>query len=205
MALNPIKRGLKVQVEFETGSKRTILDTYILEPDSDRLTLSFPDSKREFAPYLREGTEIKAFIYTFTGIMIVNSIIYDSPFDGKFIIEFNEQHQIIQRRKYLRMPYITDFFIQREEGNIKANSVDIGGGGVRFITDYQLKAGQNYKIQLRLTPFEPMIKAEGIILKKNFYKSNEYVLEFMKIDEKERDKIVKKCLQIENAQNKTTM
>ena len=47
MALNPIKRGLKVQVEFETGSKRTIIDTYILEPDSDRLTLSFPDSKRE--------------------------------------------------------------------------------------------------------------------------------------------------------------
>lgn len=205
MALNPIKRGLKVQIEFETGSKRNILDTYILEPDSDRLTLSFPDSKREFAPYLREGTEIKVFIYTFTGIMIIDSIVYDSPFDGKFIIEFNEQHQVIQRRKYLRMPYITDFFLEKEDGNLKTESVDIGGGGVRFITDYPLKASSHYRVQLRLSAYEPMIKAEGTILKKNFYKPNEYVLEFMKIDEKERDKIVQKCFQIEKTQNKTTM
>lgn len=205
MALNPIKRGLKVQIEFETGSKRNILDTYILEPDSDRLTLSFPDSKREFAPYLREGTEIKVFIYTFTGIMIIDSIVYDSPFDGKFIIEFNEQHQVIQRRKYLRMPYITDFFLEKEDGNLKTESVDIGGGGVRFITDYPLKASQNYRVQLRLSAYEPMIKAEGIILKKNFYKPNEYVLEFMKIDEKERDKIIQKCFGLEKIQNKTTM
>ena len=205
MALNPIKRGLKVQVEFETGSKRTILDTYIVEPDSDRLTLSFPDSKREYAPYLREGTEIKAFIYTFTGIMIIDSIVYDSPFDGKFIIEFNEQHQIIQRRKYLRMPYITDFFLEKTDGNIKTTSVDISGGGVRFITETPLKADEKYKVQLRLNPFEPMLKAEGIILKKNFYKSNEYVLEFMEIEEKEREKIIQKCLMLERSQNKTTM
>ena len=50
-----------------------------------------------------------------------------------------------------------------------------------------------------------MIKAEGIILKKNFYKSNEYVLEFMEIEEKEREKIIQKCLMLERSQNKTTM
>ena len=205
MALNLIKRGLKVQVEFEVGSKKNILDTYILQPDSDRLTLSFPDSKREYAPYLREGTEIKAFIYTFTGIMIIDSIVYDSPFDGKFTIEFNEDHQIIQRRKYLRMPYITDFFLQRPDGNIKTTSVDICGGGVRFVTDIVLKADEQYKVQLRLNNFEPMIKASGIILKKNFYKPNEYVLEFMEIDEKEREKIIQKCIKLEQEQNKTTM
>lgn len=205
MAINPIKRGLKVQVEFTTGSKRNILETYILEPDYDRLTLSFPESKREFAPYLREGTEIKAFIYTFTGIIIVDSIVYDSPFDGQFVIEFNESHQVIQRRKYVRTPFIVDFFIQKEGGNIKTNTVDIGGGGVRFISDTPLKANDICHVQLRLNSFEPMIKAEGIILKKHFYRPNEYVLEFMIINENDRNKIIQRCLQIEREQSKTSM
>lgn len=205
MLKNPIKKGLKVQIEFNIGSKRTIIDTYIITPESDRLVLSFPDEKREYAPYLREGSEIKAFVYTFNGIIIVESCVYDSPFDGSITIEFNEQHQIIQRRKYIRMPYITDFFIQRETNNIKSTTVDISGGGIRFFTDTELKAESIHKVQLRLTNHESMIKAEGIILKKNFYRPNEYVLEFMQIDEKDRDKIIQKCFTIEKELSKNDM
>lgn len=205
MLKSPIKRGLKVQIEFSIGRKRNMLDTYILEPDSDRLTLSFPESKREFAPYLREGVEIKAFIFTFSGIIILESIVYDSPFDGKFIIEYNEEHHVIQRRKYLRMPYMTDFFIQLNEKNIKTTSVDICGGGVRFTTNEQLKAGNTYQAQLRISAHEPLIKMTGILIKKHFYKPNEYVLEFTVIDEEDREKIVQKCLNIEKEVNKTSL
>lgn len=202
MAQNPIKSGLKVQVEFETGSRKTRIDCYIINPDTDRLTLSFPESKSEFIPYLSEGSEVKAFIYSFTGILIIDSIVYDSPFDGKFVIEFNEQHQIIQRRKYLRMPYITDFFLQIEDNNVKTTSVDISGGGVRFITDKRIDVQKPIKAQLRLASFEPLIKAEGIILKKNFYKNEEYVMEFTQISEENREKIIQKCLLIEREQLK---
>lgn len=205
MLKNPIKRGLKVQIEFSVGRKRNMLESYILEPDSDRLTLSFPESMRDFAPYLREGVEIKAFIFTFNGIIILESIVYDSPFDGKFIIEYNEQHHVIQRRKYLRMPYLTDFFLQLNDNNIKTTSVDICGGGVRFTTDQQLKADSTYQAQLRLIKHEPLIKVSGIILKKSFYKTNEYVLEFTIINEDDREKIIQKCLQIEKELNKTSM
>ena len=200
--INPVKKGQKVQIEVETGSKRTIIDCYILEPDSDRLTLSFPASKSEFVPYLSEGTEIKAFVYSFTGIMIFESIVFDAPFDGQIVIEFAEKHQIIQRRKYVRIPYITDLFLERDEGNIKAQTVDISGGGVRFLTDIQLKAEQHFKAQLRLNNFEPMIKVNGHILKKNFYKGNEYVLEFAQIKEQDREKIVQKCFNLQIIQNK---
>lgn len=204
MASSPIKRGQKVQVEVETGSRKTIIDCYILEPDSDRLTLSFPESKNEFAPYLSEGTEIKAFLYSFTGIMIFDSIVFDSVFDGKLVIEFSEKHQVIQRRKYVRMPYITDFFLERKSGNIKTQTVDISGGGVRFLTDKLLASEQHFKAQLRLNNFEPMIKVEGHILKKNFYKTNEYVMEFAQIEEKDREKIIQKCRMIEFEQIKNS-
>ena len=118
------------------------------------------------------------------------------------VIEFNEENQVIQRRKYLRMPYITDLYLQLEEGNIKVNTLDIGGGGVRFLFEKTLQDSQKINAQLRYAPYEPLIKLQGMILKKNFYKPNEYVLEFMQIKEEDRDKIIKKCIDLEREQNK---
>lgn len=102
------------------------------------------------------------------------------------------------------MPYITDFFLERESGNIKTQTVDISGGGVRFLTDKLLASEQHFKAQLRLNNFEPMIKVEGHILKKNFYKTNEYVMEFAQIEEKDREKIIQKCRMIEFEQIKNS-
>lgn len=203
MAPNPIKRGLKVVVELDTGSftgSKTRIDCYIIEPEYDRLTVSFPESKSEFIPYLSEGTEIKAFIYSFTGIIIVDSIVFDSPYDGKMVIEYNEENHIIQRRKYLRMPYITDMFLIREDQNVRANTIDIGGGGVRFQCSHSFVDMESVSVQLKLAHFEPIIKVEGTILKKNFYKPDEYVLEFMKISESDRERIIKKCVTLEREQ-----
>lgn len=203
MAPNPIKRGLKVVIELDTGSftgSKTRIDCYIIEPEYDRLTVSFPESKSDFIPYLSEGTEIKAFIYSFTGIIIVDSIVFDSPYDGRMVIEYNEENHIIQRRKYLRMPYITDMFIVGAERNIRANTIDIGGGGVRFQCSEHLADMDSVSVQLKLAQFEPIIKVDGTILKKNFYKPDEYVLEFMKISEDDRERIVKKCVTLEKEQ-----
>lgn len=203
MAPNPIKRGLKVVVELDTGSftgSKTRIDCYIIEPEYDRLTVSFPESKNEFIPYLSEGTEIKAFIYSFTGIIIVDSIVFDAPYDGRMVIEYNEENHIIQRRKYLRMPYITDMFIIGNEQNIRTNTIDIGGGGVRFLSSHRFVDNESVSVQLKLAQFEPIIKVEGTILKKNFYKPDEYVIEFMKIAEADRDRIIKKCVALEREQ-----
>ncbi len=200
MALSAVKSGQKVQIEVDTGINKTIIDCYIIEPESDRLTLSFPESKNEYTPYLSEGTEVKAFVYSFTGIMIFDSIVFDPPYNGTIVIEFSEHHQVIQRRKYLRMPFISDFFIIRDEGNVKTATVDLSGGGVRFLCETQIVPDKVYKAQLRLESYEPMIKVEGTVIKKNFYRTNEYVMEFLKIEEKDRDKIIQKCLKIERIQ-----
>ena len=200
MALSAVKSGQKVQIEVDTGINKTIIDCYIIEPESDRLTLSFPESKNEYTPYLSEGTEVKAFVYSFTGIMIFDSIVFDPPYNGTIVIEFSEHHQVIQRRKYLRMPFISDFFIIRDEGNVKTATVDLSGGGVRFLCETQIVPDKVYKAQLRLESYGPMIKVEGTVIKKNFYRTNEYVMEFLKIEEKDRDKIIQKCLKIERIQ-----
>ena len=151
---------------------------------------------------MSEGTEIKAFVYSFTGIMIFDSIVFDSPYNGMIVIEFSEHHQVIQRRKYLRMPFITDFYIIREEeGNIKTSTVDISGGGIRFTCETPVEPDRLYPAQLRLSAAQHLIKLEGVILKKNFYRANEYVMEYTEIEEKDRDKIIQKCLELERIQN----
>ena len=56
------------------------------------------------------------------------------------------------------------------------------------------------------TPCKSVVECYSETLNvKYFYKSNEYVLEFMEIEEKEREKIIQKCLMLERSQNKTTM
>lgn len=202
MTINPIKKGQKVQIRFKIGSKKNIIDTYIIEPDTDRLTLSFPESKQEIAPYIREGTEIKVFIYSNTGIIVIDSIVYDSPMDGKIVIEYSENRQIIQRRKYTRIPVNMDFFIQKEDGNIKTKTIDISGGGVRFVSETPLIINDLCHVQLRLNYYRKMIKAEGVIHKKQFYHQNEYTLEFTIINDNDRDKIIQKCAQLEKEQRK---
>jgi len=196
MQKSPIKAGLKVQIEFNIGSKKNILNSFILESEHDRLKLSFPEEKREIAPFLREGTEIKAFIYTYSGIIVVESVVFDSPLGDNFVIEFNEEHQTIQRRQYKRVQYTTDLFIQINKDNIKTTTTDVSGGGVRFNLAQPLETGATYNIQLRIVPHEPMIKATGITIKKVFYKENEYVLEFVDIKEEDRKKIIKQCTTI---------
>ena len=197
-----IKKGLKVQIEFESGfGKKSRIDCYILDYEDDRIELMYPASKEEFIPYLSEGTELKAFIYTFGGIQVLDSIVLNSPLED-FTIEYHEDTQIIQRRKYLRVPLITELFITLPEGNKKSETLDVSGGGIRFAFGQTLENQKVYNGSLRLEKYEPLIFFTGIVSKKSFFKPDEYVIEFTEIDENSREKIIKKCVEVDRMNNK---
>ena len=200
--MTAIKRGLKVQIEFESGfGKKSRIDCYILDYEDDRIELMYPASKEEFIPYLSEGTELKAFIYTFGGIQVLDSIVLNSPLED-FTIEYHEDTQIIQRRKYLRVPLITELFITLPEGNKKSETLDVSGGGIRFAFGETLENQKVYNGSLRLEKYEPLIFFTGIVSKKSFFKPDEYVIEFTEIDENSREKIIKKCVEVDRMNNK---
>lgn len=196
-----LHKGQKVQIEFETNNTitgtKTRIDCYISDYEDDRINLHFPKDKEEFIPYLSEGAEIKAFIYTFSGIIVLNSIVFDSPMEEQFTIEYPKDIQVIQRRKYLRMNYKTDFFINLDDENKKTETLDISGGGIRFTLNERLESKKVYKCNVRLEKYDPLLSAEGIILKKSFFKPNEYVIEFTQISEHSRNKIIQKCIALD--------
>lgn len=198
-----IAKDTKVQIEFLTDSRdRIFLDCFVESSEVDRLNLRFPEKGEEYLHYLNEGSAVKTFIYTYTGIWILNSMIIDAPHDGIITIEFKEEHQVIQRRKYFRMFHRTDFYVYLPSKKVLTKTIDISGGGVRFQSDEVIKQGEQYNATLVLQQPMRQIPLMGRILKKNPNKHNEYVMEFTAIIEKERENIISYCILLEREKNK---
>ena len=128
-------------------------------------------------------------------------MIIEPPKDGLLTLEFKEEHQVIQRRKYFRIFFVTDLYIYLPDKKIKTETIDISGGGVRFLSEEAIKQGEQYNAVLVLSENQE-IPVMGRILKKSPAKPKEYVMEFTAIIEKEREKIIKKCVLVERERNK---
>lgn len=168
---------------------------------NDRITLQCSKEVLDNAEYLQEGDEVSVKIFTPIGIKLYDALIINSPLEGDFTIEFVEDYlKEIQRRKYLRVSYKTKVILLREKGNIIVYTSDIGGGGIRFSCDTAIRDGQVINCMIYLPPQITSVKAKGVILKDEHLAPDEYVLTFTKIDEFDREKIIKKTVEL-SAQN----
>ena len=194
-----ISKDTKVRIEFEDSSKKVCnIDCYVVDTEADRLILSFPPEFRGYLGYLGEGEVVKAYIYSYSGILILNPMIIEPPNEENLItIEFKEEQQVIQRRQYFRNSYETDFYIIVDGKKLSARTIDVSGGGVRFFCKEEIKPEEIYAGELRISSIDDPIKLSGRVFKKNPDKKNEYVFEYTQIEEKQRERIIKKCVLIE--------
>lgn len=194
-----ISKDTKVRIEFEDSSKKVCnIDCYVVDTEADRLILSFPPESRGYLGYLGEGEVVKAYIYSYSGILILNPMIIEPPNEENLItIEFKEEQQVIQRRQYFRISYETDFYIIVDGKKLSARTIDVSGGGVRFFCKEEIKPEKIYAGELRISSIDDPIKLSGRVFKKNPDKKNEYVFEYTQIEEKQRERIIKKCVLIE--------
>ena len=194
-----ISKDTKVRIEFEDSSKKVCnIDCYVVDTEADRLILSFPPEFRGYLGYLGEGEVVKAYIYSYSGILILNPMIIEPPNEENLItIEFKEEQQVIQRRQYFRISYETDFYIIVDGKKLSARTIDVSGGGVRFFCKEEIKPEEIYAGELRISSIDDPIQLSGRVFKKNPDKKNEYVFEYTQIEEKQRERIIKKCVLIE--------
>lgn len=197
--MNDIIENQQIKLSFKiSDDSQKDLSCSIKKAYKDRLALNFPKETIDYINYLQEGDEVKANIYTPTGIKMFDAIILNSPLESEFIIEFVEDYIEIQRRKYLRSDLDTKVIIERgEEDNIVTHTLDIGGGGIRFFYQGDFHHQENVGCLLYLPMYLRSIKARGIIIRDEYLKKNEHVLVFTKIEERERDKIIKKCIELQ--------
>lgn len=196
--MSEIREGQKTKLFFKAaGGSEKELECSIKKIYTDRISLNFPKEEvMQHIDYLQEGDEVNVKIFTPSGIKMFDAIILDSPLEPEFVIEFVEDYIEIQRRKYLRMELNTKILIESSKGNVITHTYDIGGGGLRFYYEGSFENKETVSCRLFL-PDTPYIQIQGIIVKDDRFKENEHVLVFTKIEESERDKIIKKCFEVQ--------
>lgn len=195
--MGEIRKGQKVKLHFkaaDNSDKET--DCFIKEIYSDRLFLTISQDILENIQHLEEGNELSVKIFTPIGVKVFDTIILNSPLEPDFVIEYIEDSPQIQRREYTRVELELKVIIEREgRDNLVTHTIDISGGGLRFFSQVDFEPNESVRVLLYLPFSIRSIKAQAIIVKNEHLSKNEYVLLFTKIDERERDKIVKQCFE----------
>ena len=194
----PVRRNQNVRIEFEESKlHKEQLICRVLKVHRDSITLDSTDMNPYYTSLVYEGKEVKVYIHDRGGIIILDSMVLTSPADGEFLIELPPNHKNIQRRKYTRAYTALPVVLKTQTESINATTIDIGGGGIRINSKTPLLPGTSYVIFLYLTSSD-IAFARGEIETKPHLPENEFIVSFTNIDEKNRDKIIKRCLVLES-------
>ncbi|MBQ3311647.1 PilZ domain-containing protein [bacterium] len=189
----------KAQIFFDGENDIEMeLDCIIKNIFNDRLELEYPsDAPSTLKQYLCEGTPIDVKVFTPVGLVAFDSVVINSPEEESFVIEYAEDAAVIQRRNYSRYSLKTKLELESRKEVFVASTIDISGGGIKFFSSEDLEPEQAVKGKLYLRNFNTPAIFEGEILDNPSLQPDEYTLAFTNIDEKERDKIIKTCFDID--------
>lgn len=162
----------------------------------DRIALNTPKEIMNYVDYLQEGDDVSVKIFTPSGVKAYDAIVLNSPLEEDFVVEFVDNYIEIQRRMYLRMAFNTKVLIKKGVTNIVTHTLDIGGGGIRFYYEGVFEPNETVSCNIFFSDMAA-IQAQGIVIKEGHLKENEHVMVFTKIEENNRDKIIKKCFELQ--------
>ena len=202
--MGEIREGQKAKLIYKMidDSQREV-DCFIKEVHRDRLSLDYPAEVIDYLEYFSEGEELLVKIFTPSGVKVFDAVIINSPLERDFVIEYVDNPIKIQRRAYLRMAAETKVIIERTDAdNIVTKTTDIGGGGVRFSYGGSFFPNESVGCLLYLPLEVYSVRAKGVIIKPLHLTADEHVLQFTEIDERDRDRIMKKCFELEAAKYK---
>ena len=224
-----VNQRLSIILDTPEGEKSIL--SYVREVYPDRLVLTRPQDWEENIAYLEEGEEIRTKLFTRIGVLLYTAVILNSPADDAFTIEYNEDFaQILQRRAYTRVALETvvdcsydelvkaeivnngnkDNFVEYsaplscefEKKVVEAETVDIGGGGLRIKTKEDLPRQKTITFKINL--FDDIIIAKGVIVENNNLPEHQYGVQFTQISDEDRNKIIKTCFKIDAIINRKT-
>ncbi len=161
--------------------------------EEDRIGLVFPKDRQDIIRELPEGKEIEAIVYSNSGIFVFASIVINSPLEHDFVIELPAEKKKIQRREYVRTPVNLELCLRREDARFETRTINVGGGGIRFIAGEEFKTDDRWLFSLSL-PEGRTIRGAGKVLYTLLQgRTTASVIIFTDIDETERNRIIKLC------------
>lgn len=194
-----IKEGQKVKIiaSLADDSKKEF-DCLVKAINKESLSLEPRSGVFDIVGYLEEGSELKVNIFTPFGVKIFDSVILNEPEESDLTIEHVEDAEIVQRREYVRVEFYTKLVI--EKAGVKpiiAQTIDISGGGVKFMADGVFDLDETVDATLYLPDPIPSIKFQAVVIKHSHFSPKQHVLVYTQISERDRDKIIKQCFEIQ--------
>jgi len=171
-----------------------------LDADYDRLYLKFPPEKREFSQYFYEGKIINVTLDSIDGRRIYPALILYEPKNGLLVVEYYENNNTNQRRQDFRVKATKLIEVNINDVNVHAVTIDISGGGMRFIIADELQDGAEYKASLIMHSKEQPIPLTFLVRNVYFVSSEkqyEISAKFVSISEQDRQRITKFCFDMQ--------
>jgi c-di-GMP-binding flagellar brake protein YcgR len=158
---NRDKLSLLEKIEIEVSGKDKI-ETYYsrveeIKDDSSTYLIMRPVSKGSYT-YLFPGQELRVIFYRKDAKYFFDAIVLKGAKEvkGNFVeIGKVSDIQKLQRRDYFRLDIVVPVEViiydsDKNETKIRANTIDISGGGLKILSKYSLKESSNVDIKIQI-------------------------------------------------------
>lgn len=196
--MKEFEAGQKLTLRFKTYSFQTItISCTVKWSEKDRIALVYPEKYLNVAKNLHVGKDLEVVVYTNSGIYVFDSIVMHSPLEHDFVIEIPDEKKRMQRRDYVRAHFGFEFLLSKGNLKIKTKTINIGGGGIRFKVNEELRTNDIWDFTLYLAD-NTEIHGQGVILYSLLQgKITTSAMKFIDISELDRSKLIKKCFEEE--------
>lgn len=149
--------------------------------------------------YFREGQEVELSIYFSSKVIIMASLVINTPYEEAFTLELNDEFIVIQRRQYVRADIPLDISLY-QDGRLclSTKTLNISGGGFKMVSDVTISPESAYGFSFKIPNTEFEITGSGVVLQ-TVEDNGNFVSMFKikNIKEDDRNKIIKLCLEHE--------
>ncbi len=182
-----LEEGEEIKTKIFTRAGVLLYTAFILNsPADDNFTLEYNEN---YAQIVQRRAYTRVPLETFV----------DCTIEDIDAADFEEEAAAVQNYEFNTVKYSVPLSCEYEKTVIDAETIDIGGGGLKILAKDDLP--KEKVITFKINLFDDIIVAQGIIVNNNL-PTRQYGIKFTRISDKDKDKIIKTCLRIEGILNR---
>ena len=199
MKIKNLKTGQKVLIKLMGFQEEVEIESHIVGIEKDRLRIMYPEEHNSKMHHFREGQEVELSIYFPSKVVIMESLVINTPYEECFTLELNDEFLVVQRRQYVRADISLNVSLY-QNGCLCLNTktLNISGGGFKFISNETINPNSAYSFSFNMSNTDTPISGSGVVMQ-TVVDSGCFISMFkiLSIKEDDRNKIVKLCLEHE--------
>lgn len=195
----------KVEISWNDGYYKSNIENV----DDNDIYISIPIKDGQYIP-LRRGEQVEVIYYYNNDIYKFYTVVRDRKVDQIPLILLAHPKEVfkIQRRKFVRVPIVCNIEYSKLENQsnaklLKAMMIDLSGGGMRIKLNEEISLGNKIVAYIPVSKEQLILKGEVVRIEKDEdRKRNLCGVNFLELDERNREKLIRFIFQIMREQMK---